>query len=69
MRWNTTGMLLSTLALATVCAAGWSQEAGHEEGAPVPKNANRLSRREQAQGWKLLFDGKSTDGWRKVACR
>jgi glucose/arabinose dehydrogenase len=27
-------------------------------------NANQLSRPETLSGWKLLFDGKSTDGWR-----
>jgi CubicO group peptidase (beta-lactamase class C family) len=32
--------------------------------APVPSPANKLSDAEQAAGWKLLFDGRSTAGWR-----
>jgi hypothetical protein len=29
-----------------------------------PANANTLTADEKAAGWRLLFDGKSTDGWR-----
>src|SRR5690606_6165046 len=33
----------------------------------IPDNSthilNELSKKEQTQGWKLLFDGKSTAGW------
>lgn len=39
----------------------------HEpEGQPASaiKSVNRLSRREKAAGWKLLFDGQTTTGWR-----
>ncbi|MDQ3623450.1 MAG: DUF1080 domain-containing protein [Verrucomicrobiota bacterium] len=29
-------------------------------------DTNKLTPEEQAAGWKLLFDGKTTDGWRKI---
>lgn len=32
---------------------------------PGSTNLNALTNAEQKDGWKLLFDGKSTDGWRK----
>ncbi len=38
--------------LATAAAVAW--------GAP----ANQLTEKEKADGWKLLFDGKTTQGWR-----
>jgi hypothetical protein len=33
-------------------------------GGPALSQPNTLTRAEKAAGWKLLFDGKSTDGWR-----
>jgi hypothetical protein len=45
-------MLLATLLLAPLWAA-------EEDRAP-----NTLTEREQREGWKLLFDGKTTEGWR-----
>src|SRR6476469_1182121 len=30
---------------------------------PVDPNANQLSPEEKAAGWKLLFNGKDTEGW------
>jgi hypothetical protein len=43
----------------TGCAAGAEKPAGSGEQAP-----NTLTDQEKANGWKLLFDGRTTDGWR-----
>lgn len=57
----------AALGLAAVLAAGaWAQDAAHGEGQPASaiRNVNRLSNRQKNAGWKLLFDGKTTTGWR-----
>ena len=39
-------------------------QAGFKSTVPAPIAVNTLSDAEKAEGWKLLFDGKSTAGWR-----
>lgn len=34
--------------------------------AEAEPDANTLTEREKAEGWQLLFDGQSTDGWHKI---
>jgi hypothetical protein len=48
------GLLLALLAGITAASSALGQE-------PPP---NTLTAQEQADGWKLLWDGKTTDGWR-----
>lgn len=50
------------LIAALVVTASWPLLAQGTAGAPQPDN--ELSAAEKADGWKLLFDGKSLDGWK-----
>lgn len=49
--------LLATFAGVSACATGNPAPEG-------PMTANVLSQRETAEGWRLLFDGRTTAGWR-----
>ena len=39
--------------------------AAHGAESAKPDPANTLSTEQQREGWKLLFDGKSTAGWHR----
>ncbi len=53
-------MRLATSVLAAIVTAACATSNGSMTEQPV----NTLSQAQQAEGWKLLFDGKTTTGWR-----
>lgn len=61
-------VLLSLLALLISCGGGnEEQEAPKSPGVDAYESTqahNTLTERELSEGWQLLFDGESTDGWR-----
>jgi len=54
-------ILLSIICLATTLVAGAQNKTATSESNAVP---NTLTKSEIAKGWKLLWDGKTTNGWR-----
>src|SRR5438094_9963146 len=55
-------VLFAVLTLAA-CARGYIA-APQQAAAPAATAMNTLSASERSQGWRLLFDGKTTTGWR-----
>jgi hypothetical protein len=56
------GAILFLAAISLCCGPG-------KKGEPLPaggQELNKLTEAEQAEGWMLLFDGKTFDGWRGV---
>lgn len=52
-------------ALLCTVAIGFAAHAAPSAGKEKPANSNTLTAAEQRQGWKLLFDGKTTAGWHR----
>ncbi|MCI7009776.1 MAG: DUF1080 domain-containing protein, partial [Parabacteroides sp.] len=64
--------LLIGTAITAVIACGCTGNQAQKANGPVPEETaaveqpaiNQLTAQEQADGWQLLFDGKTTKGWR-----
>ena len=56
-------MKLSSKSLSRICL-GLLTSASLSSMALAEQPANTLTRAETVAGWKLLFDGKTTQGWR-----
>src|SRR6266852_2720936 len=61
-------MMLAGLFLAGAAFLGWGgigvQADDKKDAGSKDQRPNTLTEQEKAAGWKLLFDGKTTDGWR-----
>jgi hypothetical protein len=57
-------MRLSTSPLTAVALLGFATACATSNGAITETPMNDLTAAQQADGWKLLFDGKTTAGWR-----
>lgn len=62
------GLSLLAAALTVAAAAGQSAEIAGQPASVLP-HVNQLTAAERALGWKLLFDGQTTTGWRNFKKR
>lgn len=60
------GLAAACLVIGVGTMARGADTPSEDKGQPASaiKNVNKLSRREMRNGWKLLFDGSTTNGWR-----
>lgn len=58
-RGRVTGILIAIIAAAAACSSPSRPSPSGDPGGP-----NTLTAAERASGWRLLYDGRSTDGWR-----
>lgn len=60
------GLAAACLVVSAGTMARGADSPSGEQGQPASaiKNVNKLTRRERRNGWKLLFDGRTTSGWR-----
>ncbi len=59
-------IILAMAMLAILPASAKDKKTVAQQPAPAPTTDNVLTEQEQREGWKLLWDGKTTDGWRSA---
>lgn len=52
------------VSMVLVCSWSFLAQSQEQEAQTTEQPPNTLSEKERTTGWKLLFDGKTTDGWR-----